>query len=290
MRVIPALMLGASCADPAEAPGTGATEPEVELSDSTNAACAIPPELAPVPVDPSAPICFDWSGFTSDGEFDAANIKYALVYRIVHGARETVWKVTTDGLTQADTNGAASVDVATGCFDDSLDFFFGGTCEGEATAMLLLVDSLDNFVSIPLDGCGGAVANPVVLKQRSMPPLEAWFELGEAMPARSGFPALDWSALTESCWGEPFDPLEVGGLRMVPESGSFDADLKGLWALDSARRVTATLAMTMAVPADALRDAEGEPFYGFEAGDSWHVALDDAERELPVFVGRIVAE
>ena len=73
MRVIPALMLGASCADPAEAPGTGATEPEVELSDSTNAACAIPPELAPVPVDPSAPICFDWSGFTSDGEFDAAH-------------------------------------------------------------------------------------------------------------------------------------------------------------------------------------------------------------------------
>lgn len=290
MRIIAVLVLGASCAEAPVDSGDTPDEAPVTITDSTNAACAIPPVQASVPVDPSAPICFDWSALAIEGGFDSINLKYAYILRIAHGLRVTLWKIHTDGLLQSDSNGGGSVDPATGCFDEALDFFFDGECDGESTVLLLLQDTANNVLYIPLDGCTGEVVNPVVLDSWSSPPLEAWFELREVVAAPSGFPTLDWSALTETCWSEPLDPLKVGGLRMIPESGYFDADLYALWAPESAARITATLAMTNAVPLDALRDADGEPFTGFKAGKSWIVALDDVERDLPVWVGRLVVE
>lgn len=273
---------------------TATAEPVViALADGANAACAAPGGTFSAPVNPDAAICFDWSGVTTNidgGEFDAANTQYAYLLRSIHGPRETLWKAHTDGLLQSDINGGTSVDTATGCTDPDLEFFFAGTCEGDATALLLLEDTFGNLFWIPLDGCGGEVPNPVVLTTWTMLPLEAWIVLGETVGAPAGFPWVDWSALTETCWGDPLNPLEVSGVRMVPETDDLSADLGALWASDRQERVDANFAMTNAAPMDVARDADGEPFSGFEAGESWIIALDDSEGTMPAYVGRIAVK
>ncbi len=254
---------------------------------------AFPPLLsaARFDVDPGADTAVAWCAVTTGmgGEaLDPLSLAYAGVIRSALAAEDLLWRFGAGTVLQSDMSGyvalAWSNDPAScaGVYDG-----WGGMppdCDGEAPTFLLLLSDEDGGLALAeLDACAGAEATEVVLPAVPNTKDGEWCDLGATagVAARAGVGVLDWSTLSMTAAGAPFDPLAVEGVRLVRHDGALEETCTALAAGEGAEVYDAAVSMTDQLPLDAARSAAGEPFDGFGEGERWLVALLGEDRQGP---------